>query len=59
MLVRVFTVEGKIVAVLADKMFERGSHSINLRSLNIAQGTYVVQLHTENGDAQKPLVVVR
>jgi len=56
-LIRLFDLSGKQVAMLADGKFTAGSHSINLSAQGLQKGFYVCVVNTEKASFSKKLVI--
>ena len=56
-LVRLFDLSGKQVALLADGKFTTGSHIINLSAHGLQKGFYICVINTENAVYSKKLII--
>jgi len=56
-MVRLFDLSGKLVALLADGKYTAGSHLINLSAQGLQKGFYICVINTENAFYSKKLIV--
>lgn len=55
----IFDVSGRLVANLADKMFEEGENEISWNAADVNAGIYFLQMETEAGIENRKLIVAR
>jgi hypothetical protein len=58
-LLRVFDIEGRVVAILSDGVFGVGRHSVPFDAASCSSGLYFCQLRTDYGAETKKMVLLK
>ncbi len=57
--IKLFDVDGRLVRIIADHLFNAGSHQIELNAENIIAGIYFLKIETENYSVTKKLSIIK